>query len=177
MAEVAKERRRGQGTTGAGLAWKAVVNDPHLRDLPYKIETNEWGQIVMSPPPAFKHGARQSRIARLLEEHLPDGRSVTEAPVRTSGGTKVADVAWLSAERFDEVKDEYDAPVAPEICVEVLSPSNAPGEIEQKRRLYFEAGAEEVWTCSAEGAMRFFGPDGAREASQRAPGFPARVEL
>jgi hypothetical protein len=29
--------------------WQHVLEDETLRDLPYKIETNERGQIVMSP--------------------------------------------------------------------------------------------------------------------------------
>mgnify|MGYP001313879954 CR=1 FL=1 len=36
---------------------------------------------------------------------------------------------------------------APEICLEILSPSNSIVEMEMKRALYFEAGAREVWEC------------------------------
>ena len=36
---------------------------------------------------------------------------------------------------------------APEICIEVLSLSNSPAEMNEKRDLYFEAGAHEVWIC------------------------------
>ncbi len=160
----------------SGLTWEEVCNDPNLRDLPYKIETNQWGQIVMSPT-YFYHGKFQYRIARLLEDHLPGGEASVEAPVRTRKGTKVPDAVWLSAERWEQVKDAYDAPVAPEICVEVLSSSNTPDEIEEKKQLYFEAGAEEVWTCDAEGRMRFFMPDGEQAASARVPGFPVKVKV
>lgn len=51
---------------------------------------------------------------------------------------------------------DLPAIAAPEICVEVLSPSNKRGEIEEKRRLYFEAGAREVWICERSGQIRFF---------------------
>jgi Uma2 family endonuclease len=33
---------------------------------------------------------------------------------------------------------------APEICIEILSPSNSAAEIAEKRVLYFDAGAAEV---------------------------------
>ncbi len=162
----------------SGLTWEQVCNDPNLQDLPYKIETNQWGQIVMSPPPPPKHGARQFRIGRLLSQHLPEGEVVTECPVRTTKGTKVPDVVWFSTARWGEVKEiAADSPVAPEICAEVLSPSNTQGEIEEKKQLYFEAGAEEVWTCDAEGRMRFFMPDGEQHASPRVPGFPKQVDI
>jgi hypothetical protein len=31
------------------MEWIEVLADPVLRDLPYKIELNEYGKIVMSP--------------------------------------------------------------------------------------------------------------------------------
>lgn len=159
-----------------GLSWEDLCRDPHLQDLPYKIETNEWGQIVMSPTYVW-HGKYQFRIGQLLAEHLSAGEVVTECAIKTAKGTKVADVVWCSLERWEEVKDEFDASIAPEICVEVLSPTNAPGEMEEKKRLYFEAGAEEVWTCDEEGRVRFFTAEGERDASAMAPGFPKKVEL
>ena len=70
-------------------------------------------------------------------------------------------------------------PRAPEICVEVMSPRNTEAEIQEKMALYFDAGAKEVWTCAATGAMSFFSARGGRSlrASQICPQFPKRVEL
>lgn len=31
------------------MKWQEVCEDKALQDLPYKIELNRWGQIVMSP--------------------------------------------------------------------------------------------------------------------------------
>ena len=31
------------------MDWREVIENPSLRNLPFKIETNEWGQIVMTP--------------------------------------------------------------------------------------------------------------------------------
>ena len=31
------------------MQWQEVVNDPSLQDLPYNIEMNEYGKIIMSP--------------------------------------------------------------------------------------------------------------------------------
>jgi Uma2 family endonuclease len=70
-------------------------------------------------------------------------------------------------------------PRAPEICVEVLSPSNTRVEIREKTALYFDAGAKEVWLCSDSGAMTFLraGETQPMPASQICPDFPRQIEL
>ena len=158
-----------------GLSWKAVCEDPNLQDLPYKIETNDRGQIVMSPTYAW-HGKYAFRIAQRLEEALPEGESSVEMAIRTTRGTKVADAVWCTAARWDEIKDAYDVPVAPQICVEVRSPTNTDEEIDEKRALYLEAGAEEVWICDEEGRLIVYDDEGERDASRRVPSFPKQIE-
>jgi Uma2 family endonuclease len=60
--------------------------------------------------------------------------------------------------------------------VEIISPSNTASEIEEKQALYFEAGAQEVWTCSLDGKMKFHVAPGQRvDASRLCPGFPQEV--
>ena len=158
-----------------GLTWKEVCEDPNLQDLPYKIETNDRGQIVMSPTYAW-HGKFAFRIAQRLEELLPGGESSVETAIRTAKGTKVADAIWCTAERWSQIKDAYDVPVAPEICVEVRSPTNTDAEIDEKRQLCLDAGAEEVWIYDEEGQITVCDEDGQREASRRAPSFPSRID-
>ena len=158
-----------------GLSWKEVCEDPNLQDLPYKIETNDRGQIVMSPIYVW-HGKFAFQIAQRLEELMPDGGSSVKTAIRTEKGTKVADAIWCTAERWTRIKDAYDAPVAPEICVEVRSPTNTDAEIDEKRQLYLEAGAEEVWICDEEGQITFFDGEGSLESSTRAPSFPRQIE-
>ena len=109
-----------------------------------------------------------------MNEHLPDGRTAVEFAVRTAKGTKVADVAWLSPERAAKAEGTHDTPLAPEI--EVLSPTNTQGEIEEKKQLYFEAGAGEVWTCDADGYLLFFDAEGKRDASEYVPVFPQHLD-
>lgn len=158
------------------LTWEALCKDPNLHDLPYKIETNDRGQIVMSP--VFSgHSFYQSEFVERFAEHLPEGRTAVELAIRTPKGTKVADVAWLSPPRAEQAKGQFDSPLAPEICVEVLSPTNTEREIDEKKQLYFASGAEEVWTCDDEGRVRFFDADGRRERSRLALDFPTRIEI
>jgi Uma2 family endonuclease len=110
-----------------------------------------------------------------MADIVSDGRIVTECAVRTPQGTKVADVAWFSSARWEQVKKEYDSPVAPEICVEILSPANSDAEMETKKMLYFTGGAEEVWICDENGDIIFYDPKGIIWKSMRMPQFSNRV--
>lgn len=31
------------------MDWASVINNPFLKDLPFKIELDKWGKILMSP--------------------------------------------------------------------------------------------------------------------------------
>jgi Uma2 family endonuclease len=62
---------------------------------------------------------------------------------------------------------------APEICVEIASPSNPPGEIEEKTAAYLAAGAVEVWNVAQDGSVRYFGAAGEKPHSD----FPLTIAL
>jgi Uma2 family endonuclease len=156
------------------MNWQQVCEDPSLQDLPYKIELNEYGQIVMSPA-SNKHGRFQGRLTRLLGQHISDGEVITECSVDTDKGVKVADVAWLSSAFLKVHGDQTPYPVAPEICVEITSPSNSTAELEEKRALYFARGAKEVWICDSFGNLDFYAPHGPIEGSALVSGFPDRI--
>ncbi|MDP2433362.1 MAG: Uma2 family endonuclease [Pseudomonadota bacterium] len=146
------------------MQWAEVLSDKSLRDLPYKIELDKWGNLVMSPA-SNRHGRLQSVLAALLEK-LPQGRTLIECSVATPEGVKVADVAWFSDAFFDRFGYETPYPRAPEICVEVRSPSNSEEELHFKTRLYLGAGAREVWIVLETGEARFFGAEGERAQSE-----------
>ena len=158
------------------LTWEELCADPSLQDLPYRIELNGLNQIVMSPL-YFRHGYYQTEIARLLGQLLAQGKASVESAVMTSDNVKVPDVIWAPHEFIRRYFDTFALPVAPPICVEVLSTSNSPGEIGQKRTLYFESGAQEVWICGVDGKMAFYAPEGSLERSALCPEFPAQIEV
>jgi len=58
---------------------------------------------------------------------------------------RVADVAWTTSERYEKIDDDDNLQGAPEIVVEVLSPSNTVSEMVEKRELCFSAGCREFW--------------------------------
>jgi len=155
--------------------WDKIVANPEFARMPYRFETDEHGQIIMSPPPAPNHGRRQIRIGSLLERLAPPGETISECAISTSKGVRAADVAWCSPDIWRESEGKSCLLRAPEICVEILSPSNTKGEIEEKKQLYFEAGAQEVWLCAEDGTMSYFSTGGAIPASVLFPAFPARI--
>lgn len=134
------------------LTWADVMANPYLQDLPFKIELNKWGRIEMSPA-SNEHGRLQVRIANELQGR-PGGQVLVECSVATSDGVRVADVAWVSDERLARFGNATPYPQAPEICVEIMSPSNTWGEMHIKAGLYLEAGADEVWIVHPDGERR-----------------------
>jgi Uma2 family endonuclease len=157
--------------------WEQLCADPSLRNLPYKIETNRLNKIIMRPASNW-HGGYQAEISRLLGNLLAGGRVITESAVQTTDGIKVPAVTWISADRLRPHRRASTLPIAPEICVEVLSPSNTREEILGKMQLYYAAGAQEVWLCDEHGKMEFFSHITIEPipASVLCPAFPHRIE-
>ncbi len=159
------------------MDWKEVTENPNLRDLPFKIELNEYGQIVMNPV-KLSRSAHQGEIGNRLRALLPDlGRILVECAVWTRKGTKVADVAWFSDERWQSQKGQAEALVAPELCVEVASMSNTEIEMAEKRKLYFQQGAKEFWFCDEHGDITFYNSEGHLKNSILFSEFPDKVEI
>jgi Uma2 family endonuclease len=156
--------------------WTEILADQEIARLPYRIETDQYGHILMSLPPAPLHGQRQAHICALLRELLPAGRTLSECPVSTAGGVKAVDVAWLAPGRTENIAELALFERAPDICVEIISPSNIQSEIDEKRALYFDAGAVEVWICALDGSISFLSaPQRQMPASSICPAFPASI--
>lgn len=145
------------------MEWSEVIADPTLQDLPYKIELNKWGVIEMSPASNW-HALTQGRLVGLLRGYFQFGEVLVECSVQTSDGVRVPDVAWSSDEFIDAHGEETPFTSAPELCIEVVSPSNSRPEMERKIGLFLEAGAREVWLVTRDG-FEFYGPEGRRAHS------------
>lgn len=158
------------------MKWQEVCEDTRLANLPYKIELNEYGKIVMSPQKVY-HSIFQGKIERLLQQFQKTGEVFPECAIYTDRGTKVADVVWVSRERYEVIKREIECSISPEICVEILSGSNTQKEMEEKRTLYFARGAQEFWTCNEDGDIDFFNKKGELKSSLLVPDFPNKIDL
>ena len=159
------------------MTWAEICEDKLLAKLPYRIESDRWGNIVMSPPPRSRHAEYQGQVVKLLIEQMKGGFTMPECPIQTEEGVKAADVAWVSHTRRASRQNDPVYLIAPEICVEVVSPSNTEGELEERKRLLFEKGAVEFWLCGVMGEMSFFDPGGQIAQSKLCPAFPKQVVL
>jgi Uma2 family endonuclease len=156
------------------MDWNEVVAHPSLQNLPFKIELNEYGQVVMNPV-KINHSFYQSKITTMMQNMRQDGVSLTECAVWTRKGTKCADAAWASTDVFEQIQGKTEAQIAPEVCVEVVALSNSAKEMKEKRKLYFEQGAKEVWICDEYGNLSFFDENEKLEKSKMFPDFPEKV--
>ena len=147
------------------LRWTELCSDPRWDDFPGKIELNGLGVIEMSPA-TNRHGMQQMTIGNALTLQLPDGTAIIECCVLTTDGVRVPDVAWASAEFMARYGDLSPFPQAPEICVEVRSPSNTNAEMAFKTELFLQAGAVEVWVVDEDGARHMFDSQGAQPHSR-----------
>lgn len=163
-------------TTREQQRWSEIVSDPLLSELPYKIETNAQGQIILSPHKNV-HSMAQRALQKLLDRHAPEGEVYPEFAIATPHGVKSPDLVWASPERKEEMTETGDPSTrAPEICIEVLSESNTLEAMEQKGAIYREAGAEEVWLVEQSGRIRFY-RDGEVDQSEIAEGVPGQLSI
>ena len=153
--------------------WDELCRDPSLANLPYKIELNAWGKVEMGPPAGVGHGHQQSRLVQQIQQQLPGGVVLIGCPVVTAIGVRAPDVVWASDEFRKRHKRSSPLPRAPEICVEIFSPSNFEAEIIEKTRAYLDAGAVEVWVVARNGSIRYIDRAGEKGRSQ----FPVTLEL
>lgn len=159
--------------------WAEVYDDPELHRYPGRVETNCFGHAVLFPVMEITHSMHQSAVGFELMKRMSQGRVLMVCPVLTSDGIKAVDAAWITGDRVKVgLKDEV-LTIAPEVCVEAISPRNAQQEMEARRDLYFEAGAEEVWFCDKQGGMHFFlkaDPSAEVKTSVLCPSMPKRIE-
>ena len=151
------------------MEWASVINNPFLKNLPFKIELNRWGKILMSPA-SNNHGSLQFETGiRIKTGKQGRGKVIMECSIDTNDGVKVADVAWASDEFINKYGFETPYKRAPEICAEVVSPSNFQGEIQEKIQLYLAKGAHEVWIVQEDGSTKYYSYEGEVPVSEEIP--------
>jgi Uma2 family endonuclease len=111
------------------------------------------GELVTLTRPKLKHTLIQRNLRRIIEQAAESDSLVeTELPFRAvpEHDLRVADIAYLSAARFAAIDPNDNVQGAPDLVIEVLSPSNTADEIYDKEKLCLENGAREFWVVDAE---------------------------
>jgi Uma2 family endonuclease len=123
-------------------------------NLPYDDIRTELvrGRVIREPQPAFEHGRLQARIAALLDDHIQKagldlvavgtfGVITSELPATVRG----PDAAVIHRSRLTDLHHAGFLRGAPDLAVEIVSPSNRPAEIADKAAEYLATGARAVW--------------------------------
>lgn len=114
------------------------------------------GEIITMPPPGGMHGVCCNKAGRRLGNFVEDNDlgSVTSNDTgfvteRGPDSVRGPDIAFWSKERLPVVPVGY-IEVAPDLLVEVLSPSNTSKQIRAKLKEYFGKGVRIVWVIAPE---------------------------
>ena len=147
------------------VRYEKLCDDPWMAEVYGKIELDVWGRVMMTPPPAYNHGLVQGRLVQTLSA-LTGGQVAVESPIATSAGLFAADITWASDAFVRAHAGTVALQQAPELCIEVVSPSNSRKELTVKRDAYLASGAQEVWIVYPKSErVEVFGRQGPLERS------------
>jgi Uma2 family endonuclease len=118
---------------------------------PFYYELRQ-GELVQVSRPTWKHASIQRRIRRLLE-HALDATGVVDSEFAFRAlpeyELRVADVAYVVRERMLSIDEEDNLHGAPDLVIEVLSPSNTASEINEKAALCLANGCRQFWVVDS----------------------------
>ena len=115
------------------------------------------GHVVREPPAGFEHGAIGVQIATLLYTFVRQhglGKIVAGEPgfvfFDEPPTVRAPDVAFVARDRLPADPRGF-ARLAPDLAVEIVSPSNTVSEIQDKVFDYLDAGTRLVWVVEPRG--------------------------
>ena len=123
------------------------------------------GRLVVREPAGFWHGDAAARVLVAISNYLAADRINQTSGVargrvvaaetgftlqRNPDTVRAPDVAYICAERLPSGAHVGFANFAPDLAVEVLSPSDRPGEVLAKVADWLTAGTLLVWTIDPE---------------------------
>jgi Uma2 family endonuclease len=110
------------------------------------------GELVEVPPPIHRHVWLQYQIRELLRALAPKGDIVREEmPFRLMPDYEywIVDVAYLRRATWDRINPKGYLNCAPELVVEILSPSNTITEMNDRKKTFFKSGCLKFWLVDA----------------------------
>ena len=112
------------------------------------------GDLYMTPAPTPYHPLVSKRIAHALDEYVQrnDLGEVLYAPcdvVLSATDVVQPDILFVAAARMPIIGDKFIS-AAPDLVVEILSPSTADRDQTLKSKVYARFGVQELWIASPE---------------------------
>ena len=105
------------------------------------------GELILVPRPRLKHQKIGLKIANFFVNFLeqnPIGEIYSDVDVYLGDKVVAPDVLFIAKERLN-IAGELNIQGAPDLVVEVLSPSTASYDKKIKSQLYFTNGVKEYW--------------------------------
>jgi len=158
-------------------------------DASVQIELDE-GELITMPPAGEDHGYLEVdltvRIANFVKKHKLGRVYAGDTGFRLNDRTVFApDVAFVRKERVEVVRSKSFANGAPDLAVEIFSPSDGPRQATRKVKQYIAAGCHTVWVgypkskkvvvFEASGEERTLHESDRLEAPELLPGFSVKV--
>ncbi len=121
-------------------------------ELGYELDE---GQLVVMTKPRPLHNRIVLRLTLELQKYLerqPIGEVFNPENLFVLGPNikRAPDVSFLRADRAAQIDPSADIPGAPDLAVEVISPTDTVTATRRKIRQYFAAGASLVWVVHPE---------------------------
>ena len=137
------------------------------------------GELVKVTPPKLKHALIQNRLVdRLRTAARPGGLVSMELGFRAlpEHELRSADVGFVTKERMESADPEDNLHGAPDLTIEVLSPSNTAAEMNEREKLCLENGCQEFWTVDAKlRQVKVSTPDGITTTYRAGQEIPLRI--
>jgi Uma2 family endonuclease len=148
-------------------AFPAIAAPTLLSEAEYELLGDQYeimeGELVEREPMSSKSVVARDNLFRFLDKVVLSQKNgylfgdgmiyymwKTEKGIR---GAFIPDISFIRKEkRLKEWTLEDNYPGAPDLAIEVLSPSNDADTMLQKVRLYLERGTEQVWLVYPEAA-------------------------
>jgi Uma2 family endonuclease len=111
------------------------------------------GEVIEVPPPQLGHYKIALRLQSFLAKAASDhGIAGMEMGFRPLVGDEylIADVVFILRKRWDALPGDGYMVGAPEIVIEVLSPSNTIKKVRERRKICLENGCREFWMVDPE---------------------------
>jgi Uma2 family endonuclease len=150
-----------------------------------QIELDE-GELITMPPAGEEHGRHELKVIRLLdrfvEAHKLGQIYTSDTGFRLRDNTvRCPDVGFVRQSRVAAMKSRGLAPGAPDLAVEIFSPSDSVRQLMRKVKQYFAAGCHTVWivyperrevqVLDAQGTDQLLSIGDTIEAPELLPGF------
>lgn len=175
--------------TGDFMAPARTITDEELLQLPQdgnKYEVVD-GELVVSPGAGLRHERIVMRLALRLgrfveEKRLGEVLGSSLLYLLPSGNRRGPDVSFIAVGRPEALGDDVVFPaLAPDLAVEILSPSDSPRRVLDKVGEYLQSGVRLVWVIDPAKrqavvhrtltSVREIAADGALEGEDVLPGF------